>query len=116
MTLNASEEIVITSTTDEWTKVTGSEYTLVVSDNRTVTVEFKDLAGHIGSVSYTVANIDKIPATADVTYSNTNLTNQDVVCIFDSDSSIRSYNQSKCFLICTCSPFISCTCDDKWFI
>ncbi len=88
LTLNASEEIVITSTTDEWTKVTGSEYTLVVSGNRTVTVEFKDLAGHTGSVSYTVANIDKTPATADVTYSNTNMTNQDVVITLTSDEAV----------------------------
>ena len=98
LTLTPSEEIIITSTTDVWTKVEGkNEYTLTVSANREVVVEFEDLAGRKGSASYNVTNIDKTPAKATVSYTESDkvVTNKDVTITLTSDkelSAIRDTN------------------------
>lgn len=52
---------------------------LTFSENENVTLEFKDLAGNTAEVEINVANIDKVAPTAEVNYSTTNPTNQDVV-------------------------------------
>jgi len=49
------------------------------TENGSFTFEFKDAAGNTGSATATVNNIDKVVPTSTISYSTTELTNQDVI-------------------------------------
>lgn len=67
------------SETVTFEEVNDTTYNLTFSENESVTLEFKDPAGNTGEVEINVANIDKVAPTAEVDYSATKPTNQDVV-------------------------------------
>ena len=55
---------------DGWTKVDEYTYTKVYSSNQKVTVEFEDLVGNKGKVSFEIKRIDKVPPVVTITDSN----------------------------------------------
>ncbi len=77
VTLTASEAI---ETPTNWTKLSDTKYKIFVDQNTsgTETVTITDLAGNTAGINYQVANIDKTAPTVTVSYSTTNLTNQNV--------------------------------------
>ncbi|WP_053361178.1 Ig-like domain-containing protein [Bacillus sp. FJAT-27251] len=67
-------------------------YNLTFSENENVTLEFKDAAGNTGEVEINVANIDKVVPTAEVSYSKTKPTNQDVVVTIEPSEEVNILN------------------------
>nr|WP_261306515.1 DUF6359 domain-containing protein [Paenibacillus andongensis] len=70
-TITPSEPVTITNNSGS------TSYTF--ADNGSFTFEFIDAAGNKGTITATVANIDKVAPTATVAYSTTAPTNQDVI-------------------------------------
>ena len=90
-------EVVVTVTSDEklqetdgWA-ATDSEktYAKTYNDNATETVTFYDLAGNTATVNIEITNIDKTAPTLNVSYSETNPTNQNVIATITSDEDIQ---------------------------
>ncbi|MEH7248345.1 Ig-like domain-containing protein [Neobacillus niacini] len=75
-----------------FTKVDDVTYNLIFSENESVSLEFMDEAGNTGEVEINVANIDKVAPTADVNYSTTGPTNQDVVVTIDPSEEVTILN------------------------
>ncbi|OLS41324.1 Ig-like domain-containing protein [Bacillus sp. MRMR6] len=67
-------------------------YNLTFSENESVILKFKDAAGNTGEVEINVANIDKVVPTAEVSYSTTGPTNQDVVVTINPSEEITILN------------------------
>ncbi|HAB66927.1 MAG TPA: hypothetical protein DCE23_06125, partial [Firmicutes bacterium] len=70
-TLIANEEVTITNN--------GGSDKYVFNENGEFTFEFKDKAGNISEYTAKVDWIDKVAPTADIRYSTTDLTNEDVI-------------------------------------
>ena len=64
--------------------------TKTYTSNTTETVTIKDLAGNTATVTVKIANIDKTAPTAQVSYSTTELTNQDVVVTIKANKQLQS--------------------------
>ena len=59
VTLNASEKIIIDSSSTGWTALVGNSFRKQYSANISELVKFKDVAGNDGSVTVSISNIDK---------------------------------------------------------
>ena len=66
--------------------------TKTYTSNTTETVTIKDLAGNTATVTVKIANIDKTAPTAQVSYSTTELTNQDVVVTIKANKQLQAIN------------------------
>ena len=75
-----------------FTKVDDLTYTLTFAENEKVNLEFVDAAGNKGEVEVNVTNIDKVIPTAEVSYSNENLTNEDVVVTLEPSEDVTILN------------------------
>ncbi|MEH6953972.1 Ig-like domain-containing protein [Neobacillus drentensis] len=73
-------------------KVDDITFNLTFVKNESVTLEFKDSAGNTGDVEINVAKIDKVDPTAEVNYSTTGPTNQDVVVSIDPSEEVTILN------------------------
>ncbi len=68
-------------------------YALTFTENQEVNLNFKDEAGNTGDVKVNVSNIDKVAPTAIVSYSNEDLTNQDVVVTIEPSEEVTILNK-----------------------
>ncbi|WP_066310402.1 Ig-like domain-containing protein [Bacillus sp. FJAT-29814] len=67
-------------------------FKLTFSENEKFTLKFRDKAGNTGEVEINVANIDKVAPTAEVNYSSTKPTNQDVVVTIEPSEEVTILN------------------------
>ena len=73
-----------------WTLLSDKQtLTKTYTSNTTGTVTIKDLAGNTATVTVKIANIDKTAPTAQVSYSITELTNQDVVVTIKANKQLQ---------------------------
>ncbi|MBE6140395.1 MAG: hypothetical protein E7172_02540, partial [Firmicutes bacterium] len=80
LTLIPSEEIVILDENSNWLKVEDkNEYTLTVTKNEKIDVNYKDLAGNIGTASINIDYIDKEAPSAEIKANIESLTKEDVI-------------------------------------
>ena len=82
VTLTADEDIKLTTNMENngWTRVDSKTVQKIYSENVTnATRTIYDLSGNGTEVTVNINNIDKTPPTYDISYSDTNLTNKDVV-------------------------------------
>ena len=76
---------------NDWTLLSDKQtLTKTYTSNTTETVTIKDLAGNTATVTVKIANIDKTAPTAQVSYSTTELTNQDVVVTIKANKQLQS--------------------------
>ncbi|RHW43390.1 hypothetical protein D1B31_01635 [Neobacillus notoginsengisoli] len=78
--------------TVKFEKVDDVTYNLTFSKNENITLKFKDEAGNTGEVEVNVSNIDKVAPTAEVSYSMTDPTNQDVVVTIEPSEEVTILN------------------------
>ncbi|MBE6140829.1 MAG: DUF5011 domain-containing protein, partial [Firmicutes bacterium] len=80
LTFIPSEEIVILDQNSSWVKTEDkNEYTLTISENAEIVVNFKDLAGNIGVSSIKIDYIDKEKPTATIKANISDATKEDVI-------------------------------------
>jgi hypothetical protein len=82
--ITPSEAVIVTNN--------GGATAHTFSENGSFTFEFVDVAGNTGTVTATVANIDKIAPTASVSYSKTTPTNQDVIATITPSEAVTVTN------------------------
>jgi hypothetical protein len=97
VTVKMTESVTFSNLGDLPNSVTFEEvenltYNVTFSENDSVTLEFEDAAGNTGEVKINVANIDKVAPTAEVSYSTTGPTNQDVVVTIDPNEEVTILN------------------------
>lgn len=86
VTIKFNEEV---NAPDGWTKISGTEYSKVYSENGKNTVRFTDMAGNTVDVFFEVKRIDKIAPDATVKTSNNGLpTNKDVTVTITANEAI----------------------------
>jgi hypothetical protein len=83
-TITASEDVTITNN--------GGSSSYTFTENGSFTFEFIDATGNTGSVTATVANIDRIAPTATVAFNKTTPTNQDVVATITANELVTITN------------------------
>ena len=90
VTIKASEQLQVI---DGWTLSSDNlSLTKTYTSNTTENVIIKDLAGNTTTVNIKITNIDKIAPTAQVSYSTTELTNQDVVVTIKANEQLQAIN------------------------
>ncbi|MEC1521897.1 Ig-like domain-containing protein [Neobacillus niacini] len=97
VTLGMTEPVEFTNLdalpkTVNFKEVDDLSFNLTITEDTLFTLKFKDKAGNTGEVEINVANIDKVAPTAEVNYSTTGPTNQDVVVTIDPSEEITILN------------------------
>ena len=87
VTIAANEDLQII---EGWTKVDGKTFTKVYSENGGETVIAYDLIGNSSSIDIAVENIDKVAPVITISYSETELTNQDVTATITSNEELQA--------------------------
>ena len=100
-TKNATNgNVIVTITANEalqdvngWDKSSnGKVLTKTYTSNTSVNVIIKDLAGNTSSVTVTITNIDKTAPTANVSYSTTGITNENVTITITANEELQDVN------------------------
>ena len=91
-----NQDVTATITSDEelqeiegWTKVSATEFTKVYTENTTESIIVKDLIGNSATAEISIDFIDKIAPTVELSYSTTDVTNQDITVTLTSNEELQ---------------------------